>query len=63
MISSQETKTRGLLGESEEELAPTLSKNQKRQLRRIGNKARKKGDDSLLMMGGGGSGEMVLDIS
>ena len=45
-----------LLGESEEQLAPTLSKNQKRQLRRNGNKARKEGDDSLLMMGGGGSG-------
>ena len=53
-----------LLGESEEQLAPTLSKNQKRQLRRNGNKARKEGDDSLLMMGGGGSGgSLDTDIS
>ena len=32
-----------LIGESEKELAPTLSRNQKRQLRRIENKAGKKG--------------------
>ena len=45
-----------LIGESEKELAPTLTRNQKRQLRRIENKAGKKGDDSLLLMGGGGGG-------
>ena len=53
-----------LLGESEEQLAPALSKNQKRQLRRNGNKGRKEGDDSLLMMGGaGGDGSLDTDIS
>ena len=53
-----------MLGESEKQLAPALSKNQKRQLRRNGNKGRKEGDDSLLMMGGGGiGGSLDTDIS
>ena len=65
--NKQTNKQLKLIGESEEQLAPTLSKNQKRKQRRIGNKARweglkgdnrregKEGDDSLLMIGGGGS--------
>ena len=53
-----------MLGESEKQLAPALSKNQKRQLRRNGNKGRKEGDDSLLMMGGAeGGGSLDTDIS
>ena len=65
-----------LIGESEEQLAPTLSKNQKRKQRRIGNKARweglkgdnrregEEGGDSLLMIDGyGGGGSLDTEIS
>ena len=65
--NKQTNKQLKLIGESEEQLAPTLSKNQKRRGRRNGNKDKarwegdnrregKEGNDSLLMIGGGGSG-------
>ena len=70
--NKQTNKQLKLIGESEEQLAPTLSKNQKRKQRRIGNKARweglkgdnrregEEGGDSFLMIEGGGRVETEM---